>query len=369
MEVREFRIAIPQDEVDDLHRRLENTRWPREIVGEDWRRGVPLNETRRLTEYWKSRYDWRREEAALNRWPQFVTEIDGQRIHFLHVRSRRPDATPLLIVHGYPGSFVDFLSILAPLSESFHVVVPSMPGFGFSTPLSAGWEVARSAAAFDRLMVGLGYQRYGVQGGDIGAGICGQLAATAADRVIAALINTEPAAIGTPYIPPTDHLNDQEKARLREFQAVFEDRRGYLTLQSTRPRTIAYDLCDSPVGQLTWIVEKFHEWTDQESGVLDEGRLLDQLLTNVSLYWYTQSGASAAEFLYEAAHSAGSWAGPPAVPVGMVSFGRDELVRRVLDPYQSLTYWSEHDHGGHFPAITVPELLVGDIRRFFGNLK
>jgi pimeloyl-ACP methyl ester carboxylesterase len=379
MNIRPFKIAIPQKELKDLQDRIKRTRWPDEISGQGWKRGMPLEYTKKLAEYWSTKYDWRAQEAILNKYPQFVTEIDGQKIHFLHVRSSEPNAVPLLLCHGYPSSFVEFVPLIdrlvAPAAsgggaeQAFHVVIPSLPGFGFSTPvLSPGWEISRMAKAFIQLMSELGYDRYGIHGGDVGAGICAQLCIQAGEHIIGSLIPTDPGAIATEYTPPTPHLSDDEKKRHEALKAARREDFGYIQIQSTRPETIAYSLTDSPVGQMAWIVEKYKEWTDAARELPEEAVNIDQLLTSVSVYWFGRGGASAAHFLYEAAHAAPSWGEAHNRPQGFVVFGHEPLVRRILDPEQKLAYWNEHDRGGHFPAMEVPELLVGDIRSFFSQL-
>jgi epoxide hydrolase len=380
MNIRPFKIAIPQKELKDLQDRIKSTRWPDEMPGEGWTRGMPLEYTKKLAEYWHTKFDWREQEAKINKYPQFVTEIDEQTIHFVHVRSSESNAIPLILCHGYPSSFVDFLQMIDPLvnpassgsgsEQAFHVVIPSLPGFGFSTPVTGkGWEISRMANAFDQIMRQLGYERYGVHGGDIGAGICEELCILAGERVIGSLVTTDPGAIATEFTPPTDHLNDDEKNKHEQLKATRREDFGYIQIQSTRPQTIAYSLTDSPVGQMAWIVEKFKEWTDLTKELPEEAVDLDQLLTNVSIYWFGKGGAGAAHFLYESLHAATAWGRTHNRPQGFVSFGREPLVRRILDPEQKLPYWNEHDSGGHFPAMEAPELLVDDLRKFFRQLR
>jgi pimeloyl-ACP methyl ester carboxylesterase len=376
MDVKPFTIKIPQDSLDDLQDRLARTRWPGEIAGEGWKRGMPLEYIKKLADYWRTKFDWRLQEARLNKFSQFIAEIDEQPIHFLHVRSSAPNAIPLLMAHGYPSSFVDFFYMIDPLvnpgasgsgsAQAFHLVIPSLPGFGFSTPITGkGWAISRMAKAFDQLMRQLGYERYGVHGGDVGAGICEQLCIQAGQRIIGALIPTDPGAIATEFTPPTDHLTDEEKKRLEELKTARREDFGYIQIQATRPQTIAYSLTDSPVGQLAWIVEKFKEWTDPAKELPEDAVDIDQLLTNVSIYWFGRGGAGAATFLYESMHAAAAWGQTHNRPQGFVVFGKESLVRRVLDPEKKIVYWNEHDRGGHFPAMEVPEQLVGDIRTFF----
>ncbi|HET7244728.1 MAG TPA: epoxide hydrolase, partial [Streptosporangiaceae bacterium] len=355
--IQPFRIEIPQADVEYLHDRLASARWPGELPGVGWTRGVPLSYLQQLAEHWRTQYDWRAAEAGLNAYPQFTTEIDDQCIHFLHVRSGRPGAKPLLITHGYPSSVAEFLHLIGPLvnpdaGQAFHVVAPSLPGYAFSTPLSAaGWAMGRTARAWAELMRRLGYQRYGVHGGDIGAGISGMVAGLDSERVIGVHVVTDPltAANTATFLPGmAGRLDENDPAgklildRMAEFR---KEGSGYLAIQNSRPQTIGYGLADSPLLQLAWIAEKFHEWTD-----LPVDR--DQVLTTVSLYWFTGSGASAAHTLYEQAH-ASDWGAPPAVPQGFAVFGADETVRKLV-PAPDGAHWTEFPRGKHFPAMEAP---------------
>jgi pimeloyl-ACP methyl ester carboxylesterase len=369
--IQPFRIEIGQADVDDLHRRLAGARWPGELPGAGWTRGVPLGYLKELAGYWRTGYDWRAAEARLNSYPQFVTEIDGQRIHFLHVRSSRPDAKPLLITHGFPSSVAEFLYLIEPLvnpaeGQAFHVIAPSLPGYAFSTPLSAaGWAMGRTARAWAELMRRLGYGRYGVHGGDIGAGVSGMVAGLDGDHVIGMHVVTDPltAAATATFLPGMAGRLDQDdpvdKLILARMNAFKNEGSGYLAIQNSRPQTIGYGLADSPVLQLAWIAEKVHEWTD-----LPVDR--DQLLTTVSLYWFTGSGATAAHTLYEQAHSS-DWGGPPAVPQGFAVFGADETVRKLV-PAPAGAHWTEFPRGRHFPAMEAPAELAADLQAFFAPL-
>jgi epoxide hydrolase len=384
-EIRPFRIAIPQDDLDDLADRLHRSRWPDELPGVGWSRGVPLAYLQQLAAYWRDGYDWRRQEARLNELPQFTTTIDGQTVHFLHVRSPEPGALPLLVTHGYPSSIVEFLEIVGPLTDprghggdpadAFHVVAPSIPGFGFSTPVQQpGWEVARTTTAFAELMRRLGYPRYGAHGGDIGAGVSGMLGATRPDHVVGTHTTADArgVALAGQYFPLPDDLAEADRVGVEEQQRLWADAKGYLDIQSTRPQTLAYALTDSPAGQLAWIVEKFKEWTDAAAELPENAVDRDQLLTNISVYWFTRSGASAARFIYEGAHTGPDWTSAPTTapaPQGLAQFGGDDLLRRVMDPDHKIEHWSEFDRGGHFPAMEVPDLLVGDVRAFFRRLR
>ena len=384
-EIRSFRIEVPQADLDDLSDRLARTRFPEAAPGAGWTRGVPPAYLEDLADYWADGFDWRRQEARLNGVPQFTTEIDGQTIHFLHARSPEPGALPLIISHGYPSSVVEFLEIIGPLTDpvahggeatdAFHVVAPSIPGFGFSTPVrEAGWEMARTARAYAGLMRRLGYGRYGAQGGDVGAGIVGMLAGLEGDRVAGVHTNSDPLAVigALDYLPDgatrLAGLSAEDRAAVEQTKKASEEGSGYLKLQSNRPQTIAYSLTDSPVGQLAWIVENFKEWTDQAAELPEDAVDLDQLLANVSVYWFTRTGASAANFLYETGHST-EWGAPGTAPQGWALFAARPFVRAMMDPEREVGHWSEFDRGGHFPAMEVPDLLVGDVRAFFRGLR
>jgi epoxide hydrolase len=389
-EIRPFRIEIPQADLDDLRQRLARTRWPDELPGAGWESGVPLDYLKGLAEYWRTGFDWRAQEAQLNELPQFTTEIDGQTIHFLHVRSSEPGALPLLVTHGYPSSVVEFLKIIGPLTDpkahggdpadAFHLVIPSLPGFGFSTPLRGrGWDVARTAEAWAELMRRLGYDRYGVHGGDIGAGVSGILAATQPASVVGVHTTGDANAVAVGEMfgsPIPDNLSEADMARVEQERRRWADMKGYLEIMSTRPQTIAYGLTDSPAGQLAWITQSFKEWTAASAELPEDAVDRDQLLTNVSIYWFTRSGTSAARFTYETAHASQDWGGAsdqgweaPAVPQGLALFGGDDLARKVLDPERKMAHWTEYDRGGHFTAMEVPDLLAGDLRTFFRGLR
>ncbi len=380
MSIQPFTIAIPQDALDDLGERLARTRWPGERPGVGWSRGVPVDYLQGLAAYWRTGYDWRAYEAQLNEFPQFTTVIDGQPIHFLHVRSPEPGALPLLVTHGYPGSFVEFMRIIGPLTNpstyggngvaAFHVVAPSLPGFGFSTPVREPWAISRIARAWDELMRQLGYERYGVQGGDIGSAVSGNLSAL--DHVVGAHLNTDPLALALIGIPLPDEmpdLSEVEQDGLNRMRQYATEGRGYLQIQGTRPQTLAYGLTDSPVAQLAWVVEKFKEWTDPAADLPEEAVDRDQLLTNVSLYWFTGTGASAAQFIYDAAH-VNEWAPAPLAKQGWAVFGGGgNVIRRVVDPEHQIAHWSAFARGGHFAAMEAPDLLVEDVRAYFQQFR
>ncbi len=376
-EIRPFRIEIPQADLDDLRARLESTRWPGQVPDSGWDYGIPLDYVQQLAEYWRTSYDWRVHEQALNAFAQFTTVIDGQRVHFLHVSSPEPDAMPLIMTHGWPGSIVEFINIIGPLTnprahsadpaDAFHLVVPSIPGYGFSGPTQdRGWNVHRIAQAWDELMRRLGYQRYGAQGGDWGSSISRELGLIAGDHIIGVHLN-----MLFPWVPEeaTD-LTDAERSRVETMRRFRATGIGYGAIQSTRPQTLAYGLTDSPAGQLAWIAEKFGEWTDD--GLPDEAVDRDQLLTNIMVYWLTRTAGSSARLYYEAARSGSS--GPPKVstaPTGLAVFAREiaRPIRRFAELSNNIVHWTEFDRGGHFAAMEQPDLLVGDVRAFFRTLR
>jgi len=370
-DVRPFRIEIPEPDLEYLHSRLATARWPGDVPGVGWARGVPLGYLQELAGYWRAGYDWRAQEARLNRYPQWITEIDGQRIHFLHVRSDRPDAKPLLITHGFPSCVAEFLHLIDPLvhpatGQAFHVIAPSLPGYAFSTPLAGtGWAMGRTARAWVELMRRLGYDRYGLHGGDIGGGVSGMVAGIDGEHVIGVHVVTDPltAANVATFLPGlADRLDPNDPVDtviLQRMNAFRREGSGYLAIQNSRPQTVGYGLVDSPLLQLAWIAEKVHEWTD-----LPVDR--DQLLTMVSLYWFTGSGATAAHTLYEQAHSS-DWGAPPAVPQGFAVFGADDTVRRLV-PAPAGAHWTEYERGKHFPAMEAPEQLAADLQAFFEPL-
>jgi epoxide hydrolase len=315
----------------------------------------------------------------LNELPQFTTLIDGQTVHFLHVRSPEPDALPLILTHGWPGSVVEFMNIVAPLTDparhggdpadAFHVVAPSLPGFGFSSPLaSSGWTTNRVADAWAELMNRLGYDRYGAQGGDTGAIVSPQLGRVDSDHVIGVHVNN----LGTfPSGDPAElaDLTAADQARLKLMTTWGRDMSGYAIVQSTRPQTISYALTDSPVGQLAWIVEKFKEWTDPSAGLPEDAVDRDLILTDVSLYWLTGTAGSAARIYYEDARSWGQVPPRSSVPTGVAVFPNDITIRPLAERDHNVVHWSEFSRGGHFAALEAPDLLVDDVRTFFRQLR
>ncbi|MEV0460332.1 epoxide hydrolase family protein [Catellatospora methionotrophica] len=353
-----FRIDIPQADLDDLADRLARTRWPDEVPDAAGEYGFPLARLKELAEYWRTGYDWRTHEAALNELPHYTTEIDGQNIHFVHVRSANPDALALILTHGWPGSFLEFLDVIEPLSRDFHLVIPSIPGYGFSGPTrERGWDAVRVARAWAELMRRLGYERYGAQGGDLGAGISMMLGAVAPEQVVGVHVN---------YLPtrpdPAVAVSTTDEARLDKVRALITNRPPYQALTALTPQTIGYALTDSPVGQLVWIAERFAQWTDPATPVSD-----DRMLTDISLYWLTATAASAGRLHHDTPRG-----GPLTcrVPLGVAVFAHDitQSVRPLAERLYDVRHWSEFDRGGHFAAMEAPDLLAGDVREFFQTL-
>ncbi|MBB4960736.1 pimeloyl-ACP methyl ester carboxylesterase [Micromonospora polyrhachis] len=378
-EITPFRIEISQEHLDDLRHRLASTRWPAEVPGAGWEAGVPLGYLKDLADYWHTTYDWRAHEAQLNEFPQFTTVVDGQNIHFLHVRSAEPDALPLILTHGWPGSVVEFMKVIGPLTDparyggdpadAFHVVAPSLPGFGFSSPLTTpGWSTDRVARAWAELMGRLGYHRYGAQGGDTGAIVSPKLGRVDSEHVIGVHVNN----LGTfPSGDPTElaDLTEADQARLALMTTWGRDMSGYAIVQSTRPQTISYALTDSPVGQLAWIVEKFKEWTDPSAALPEDAVDRDLILTDVSMYWLTGTAGSAARIYYEDANSWGQAQPRSSVPTGVAVFPNDITLRPLAERDHNVVHWTEFSRGGHFPAMEAPDLLVDDVRGFFRKLR
>jgi len=370
-----FRIDIPEADLEDLRRRLRQTRWPETETVEDWSQGVPLAYLRGLCDYWLERYDWRACEASLNALPQFRTQIYGVDIHFLHVASLQPGALPLVMTHGWPGSVVEFLKVIGPLTDpvahggeagdAFHLVCPSLPGYGFSgKPAKPGWGVARIADAWDELMTRLGYARYGAQGGDWGSGVTAALGMRHPDHVTGIHLNMVTAR------PDPDTMNDlteREKEALAAFQHYWDVDSGYSKEQSTRPQTVGYGLVDSPVGLCAWILEKFWSWTDCDG---DPANVLtrDEMLDDIMLYWLPGTGASSARLYWESFGKGLAGTGTIDVPVGCSVFPKEifRASRRWAEKgYRDLRYWGEPPRGGHFAAFEQPELFVAEVRAAF----
>ncbi|WP_207782016.1 epoxide hydrolase family protein [Phytoactinopolyspora limicola] len=365
-QIHPFTINIPQDELDDLQSRLVRTRLTQELPDAGWDYGVPVEFVRRLVDYWKDGYNWREWEATLNSYPQFTTEIDGQNVHFLHVRSPEPDAFPLILTHGWPGSIVEFLDVIGPLTDprahggdpsmAFHLVIPSIPGFAFSGPTTEkGWGRSRIAAAWAELMHRLGYERYGAHGNDAGSLIAPELGRVAGEKVAGVHV-TQVFSFPTGDPSEFEGMTNDEMAAMERLKWFWEEMGAFNQLQSTKPQNLAHALADSPAGQLAWSAQLFGA-----DAVSD-----DFILTNVMLYWLTNTGASAARFYYEDAHAEHPTE-PTTRPLGLAGFADDfTSIRRFADrDHTNVVQWSTYDRGGHYSAHQVPELLVDDVRTFF----
>jgi pimeloyl-ACP methyl ester carboxylesterase len=381
-EIRPFQIHTPQTAIDDLQHRLRATRFVAPLPGDDWSTGVPVEYLRRLVAYWADEYDWREQESRLNEIPQFATEIDGQTIHFLHIRSASDNALPLILTHGWPGSFVEFIDLIGPLTDpaahgrneadAFHLVIPSLPGFGFSSPVvEAGWDATRIGRTWATLMARLGYDRYGAHGGDIGAAVSREVARAATDKVVGVHVN---GSLGTPLQAPTEaelaSFSPLELDRLGRVQQFMRDEYGYISIQATRPQTLAAGLVDSPSSQLAWIIDKFHAWTFPAEALPETVVAVDRILTNVMIYWLTGTAGSAAYIGY-AQHSAwGEVSAPSGVPTGVIMFAHDVGIRRYAELENTITRWTDvTDRGGHFAALEEPQLLLDDMAEFFRPLR
>ncbi|MFG2001968.1 epoxide hydrolase family protein [Spirillospora sp. NPDC048911] len=379
-EIKPFRIEITQADVDDLKGRLTRTRWADELPADEvagkvegvpappgWEYGVPLSYVQRLVARWRDEFDWREQEARLNEYPQFTTEIDGQNIHFVHVRSPEPDATPLILTHGWPNTFVEYLGLVGELTDprahggdpgdAFHVVIPSIPGFGFSGPTKTrGWNATRTAKAWAELMSRLGYERYGVHGNDAGAIVGPLLGEADKGHVVGVHVNQI-------FSFPRGDEGEFEGLAPEDYQALqfgqaFVEHAIHDRSQQAQPQTLAHALSDSPAGQLAWMGQ-----------LLGDAVEPDDVLTNASIYWFTNTSASSARFYYENHHSEQS-SEQTTVPMGLAAFAYDFKAPRKFAErdHSNIVHWNEYDRGSHWAAHDAPDLLVGDIREFFRKL-
>jgi pimeloyl-ACP methyl ester carboxylesterase len=375
--IHSFELAIEPSRLDDLRRRLDSTRWPDAEMVDDWSQGAPLSSVKSLVDYWSTRYDWRRCEQQLNGLGQYLTHIDGVDIHFLHIRSKHEAALPLILTHGWPGSVIEFLKCVAPLvdpaahggqaSDAFHVVIPSLPGYGFSSkPREKGWNVKRIAKAWHVLMRRLGYERYVAQGGDWGAVITTAMGIERPEGLAAIHLNMP---LVRPREPGTN-LNAAESRMLERLDFYTRWDSGYASQQSTRPQTLGYGLADSPAGQAAWIYEKFHAWTDN-SGTPESVLTHDEMLDNIMLYWLPNASTSSARLYWESYRSA-FLAAELHLPVGCSIFPKDiyaaprSWAERCI---HDLIYWNELDRGGHFAAFEQPALFVTELRNCFRSIR
>ena len=376
--IEELKFRVEDSVLEDLQRRLQATRYPDQIPGSGWDYGAELSETKALVEYWRDHYDWRKHEAELTAFPHFQTEIDGQRIHFLHARSTHADAFPVIISHGWPGTIVEFLQVIEPLTQpekhggsaadAFHVVCPSLPGYGLSeVTKSRGWDARRIAEAFVVLMARLGYSRYGGQGGDWGSIVTTEIALLDPEHVAGIHLNM-PLAFPDASI----ELSDEEKATLAEMQQWDNDETGYQKIQGTKPQTLGFGLMDSPAGLAAWILEKFRTWSDC-GGDVTSVFSKDQLLTNIMLYWVTGTITSSTRLYYEVFKGGriGLLEKKVEVPTGVARFPKEimRFPRKWVDNHFNVTHWTEMPRGGHFAAMEQPELFVEDVRKFFRTVR
>jgi pimeloyl-ACP methyl ester carboxylesterase len=377
--IEQFPIRVDDSTLRDLQERLERSRLPDQISDTGWEYGMPIDYLRQLVEYWRDDYDWPAQEAHLNGFDHFCTAIDGQSIHFIHARSVHPDAVPLLITHGWPGSVVEFLDVIPRLTDpeafggraedAFHVIAPSLPGYGFSEPpRTPGWDEQRIAQAFAALMSRLGYARYGAQGGDWGAQVTTRIGALDPDRCLGIHLNM---ALGFPLTDAAP-LSEEEQADLASMKQFVSEESAYANEQGTKPQTLGVALNDSPAGLLAWIVEKFRSWSDCD-GDPENCFTRDQLITNVMLYWVTQTSASSARLYWESRHMNKSSKKVPfiTVPTGVARYPKEILrwPRSWIETQYNVVHWAEMERGGHFAAMEQPELFVEDLRTFFRTLR
>ena len=363
MTIEAFEIRIEDAVLDDLRRRLEATRFPDQIEETGWEYGMPVDYLRELVAYWLDGYDWRAQEARLNELAHFRARIDGQSVHFVHARSARDDALPLLLVHGWPGSIVEFLDVIPRLTGDFHVVAPSLPGYAFSEPTrTPGWNPTRIARAFIELMGRLGYAQYGAQGGDWGAQVVTRMAGLDADHCVAIHLNMPVAERPKEDVP----LGDDDRADLAAMAAFTREESAYARLQSTKPQTLGAALNDSPAGLLAWIVEKFRAWSDCD-GDLEKVFTRDQLVTNVMLYWVTGTITSSTRLYWELQHSDPGAPDFVAVPTGIAHYPNEVIrfPRAWVERKYNVTHWATMPRGGHFAAMEQPDLFADDVRAFF----
>jgi len=368
-EIRPFRVDVPEAVLDDLRDRLARTRWPDQIPGSGWDYGTDLGYLQDLCDHWRAKFDWRAQEERFNRWPHFLTDIDGQQVHFIHSRADDPNALPIVLTHGWPGSVSEFLDVIEPLRQHFHVIVPSLPGYGWSGPTVApGWDVQRVAEAWTVLMARLGYTRYGVQGGDWGAFVSARVAAVDPEHVVGLHSNL---LLAFPDDPSAIKLTDEEAADLAAAGAFMTTGAAYQEIQGKNPQTLGYGLTDSPAGLAGWIVEKFRAWTDND-GNPEDAVTRDQILTNLTVYWVTKTINSSIRLYCESQR--GRNFGPSdqyvSVPTAAAVFPKE--IFRCPEAYArsrfNLVRYNRFDRGGHFAALEEPDLFVQDVSEFFLSL-
>lgn len=381
MTIKPYTVNVDQKQIDDLHERLGKTIMPSEIKDGGWSYGPTVKYVDGIVKHILGSYDWKKHEAQLNKYPQFMTEIDGQNIHFLHVESKEENATPLMLIHGWPGSIVEFLDVIEPLTnpakyggkaeDAFHLVIPSIPGFGFSGPTKeAGWNTDRTAAAFTSLMAKLGYKKYGIQGGDAGAIIAPAMGRLAPENVVGIHLNA--ATMGFIPMGPVSEkdlaaMTDNEKTRMSRMQRFMSERFAFNMLHSNRPQSLAFAISDSPAGLLAWISELFTDFGDNVDMIDREA-----FITNFMVYWFTGTAASSIRFYYEDAHDPNAWTPKEnsGVPTAVAVFQEgDVAIRSFGEQGNTIVRWTEYEKGGHFAALEVPQTLVADVQAFYADLR
>ncbi|MBB4935480.1 pimeloyl-ACP methyl ester carboxylesterase [Lipingzhangella halophila] len=369
-DIRPFRVDVPQRDLDDLADRLARVRWTEELPDAGGDYGVPVSQVRRRVDYWRSQFDWRALEGRLNSYPQFTTEIDGANIHFLHVRSPEPDALPLILTHGWPGSIVEYLDVIGPLTDpraygrdpgsAFHLVIPSIPGFAFSgATTERGWNRYRVARAWAELMRRLGYERYGAVGNDAGSFIAPEVGRVDPEHVAGVHVTQ---IFSFPSGDPAEFegMTEEEMAALQHLQWFHENMSAFNQLQAQQPQTLAHAVADSPAGLVGWNGQLFADEVGDEFA-----------LANIAIYWLTGTAASAMRFYYEDAHPGEEPREPTTVPLGLAGFAGDfQSIRRFAErDHTMITSWNTYDRGGHYAAHEAPDLFTADVRTFYAGLR
>lgn len=380
-----FKIAIPEADIAGLKSRLAMARWPVEVEPDTWERGIPGSYLRQLAQAWHD-LDWRAVEARLNRYDQVLIDHDGAQVHAFHIRSPHENALPLVLCHGWPSSGIEYLKLFEPLTnptafggnpeDAFHLIVPTSPGFGLSpAPTVSGWTTKKTAEAVLNLLDQQGYQRFGLHGTDMGSDTAAKLDVMAAGRAVGIHVGTDLDSViavasfmGGDAVLQNPRLSGEQRERVKALLAAAPARSGYISIQTTRPKTLGYGLNDSPIGQLAWVGEKFAAWTDAKKPKIEDAMDLEQFLVTAGFYWFNGGGAGSANALYEAFRSM-DWAPPSSTPNGVAVFSADPLVRLLFDPEEKIAHWTEFDLGGHFPAMEQPDLLATDLRDFFRPLR
>lgn len=376
--IRDLRIDIPKKQLDDLDIRLRHTRWPDPEPVDDWSHGIPLAYVKKVAHYWREQYDWQRCQDMLNQYPHHLTEIDGVDIHFMHIRSPEAHARPILMTHGWPGSIMEFMDVIGPLTDpvahggdaqdAYHLIIPSLPGYGFSgKPTETGWGIEKIATVWDKLMVRLGYDRYFAQGGDWGGMTTSVIGAQNLGHCAGIHLNF--VIVGPPSTEIMQNPTPEEQKALMHFAEYQSQGAGYGEIQRTKPQTLGYGLADSPVGQMAWIMEKFQGWSDGAT-TPDDSFDRDRLLDNVMLYWLNNAGASSARLYWESFASPN--VDPVSIPTGCSLFPNEIVVpsrRWAEQRFKNIVFWNEAERGGHFAALEVPDIFIQDVRNSFRQME